>query len=190
MHGAVGLPADSHASLRQQVRCGEGVRHLRRWVSPKEADTEGSPVSLTSQLDRPDVTGRVLQTEVPVLAEHAIKGAGLVKDGQVDLAPLVASCAHPICHTVRGQGIVVPAHEGAIWRTGEVDQLSVPHRPQPTEAHFPFIHPACIHAQRAFNAGGFRRTWRKPKLAADLCMRSQEEWKRLVETFADARGTN
>ena len=42
------------------------------------------------------------QATVPILAGQAGECAGLIKDSQVDLAPLVPAGTHPVGHTVRG----------------------------------------------------------------------------------------
>jgi hypothetical protein len=67
---------------------------------------------------------------VPVLAEEAVKGTGLIEDSQVLVAifsafvigkaGVTSSCSpgtYPIGYAVSGQGIVIPADIAFSWRS-------------------------------------------------------------------------
>jgi hypothetical protein len=152
--------------------------HLGSGISAKVADTEGAPMGLGRQFFGADAARRSFEAKVPVLAGDAIEGASLVKDGQVDLAPLAwrrvrhaATLAHPVGHTVCGKRVVIPTDQRALGRTRQVDQSPLVNGPQSAQAKLPFPKPAGVDAQGTFNA--VLRTWcfgRQAKLVADLAV--------------------
>ncbi len=98
------------------------MRQLRCGISAKVTNTSGILIDLTSQLCGTDpilLPGQV--AEVPVLAEQAIKGAGLIKDSKIFIAIFSflaigkirisnpCSCrTNPTSYTVSRQRIIIP----------------------------------------------------------------------------------
>jgi hypothetical protein len=101
---------------------------LRGGVSSEVTDTRGTIINLISQLGGTDLPlSSSSITKLPVLAEEAIEGAGLIKDCQVFIAifrPLTVAeirvslpCpprANPASYTVGGEGIIIPTHVSLI----------------------------------------------------------------------------
>ena len=109
---------------------------------------------------------------MPVLAEQAVKGAGLIKDGQVLIAifsstgigePGVtspgATGTHPVSDTIGGQGIIIPADISPA--NCDADKLICLVGAQPTVT--PLIHgdAAFIDTEPAF--GSPICPWRLPR---------------------------
>jgi len=128
VHSAIGLPADTQdpppISLQSQSRGAQGVGKLGAGVTAKVADASGSFVRLVGKQGSayPGLL-HYRQAVVPVLAEQAIEGAGLIEDSQVFIAifrpipigeigvtdPAPAG-ANPISDAIGGQGVMIPAN--------------------------------------------------------------------------------
>jgi len=106
------------------------MRQLGSGVSTEIANTRSVPINLTGHLEGISITLFPSGIPIlPVLAEQAIEGARLIKDSQVLIPKLgsltvaeirishfTSSGTNPISYTIRGEGIIIPAHIAFISR--------------------------------------------------------------------------
>ena len=144
VHRSVGFPADAQgsilASLQCQPRDAEGMRELWCGVASKVADTGRLAVRCLGELFCSDVGFDDRCAPIlPVLTEQAVKGTGLVEDGEVlvaifwswavgefRIASFAAPGTHPVCHAVGGEWIIVPADIAPICGSAHKSTFLVP----------------------------------------------------------------
>jgi len=123
------------------------VGQLGRGIAPEIADAGGAGMGRLGQLRRrKPIPGKGPPFEGPVLAEETVEVAGVVKHGQIDVAPFRtggigvlgvapagAPGTEPVGHAVGGQGVVIKADPGP----GGIAALQPPpgYPPGPAEAH-------------------------------------------------------
>lgn len=103
---------------------------------------------------------------MPVLTVSAVKGAGIIEDGQVLIAIFGSSPvgiaritgptsprADPIGNAVSGQRVVIPAHHPSFPCPTQVEEPASSIFPQATESPLPFRDLALVHAYSASDSG-------------------------------------
>jgi len=177
MHRAIGLPADAEDSLliplQGKARGAKGVGKLRRGVTAEVTNTRGLFINLVGELR--SLYPRLLacrQPVVPILAEEAIEGTGLVENSQVfvaifrslSISKIGITCPHspgadPIGYAVGGQRVIIPTNVPLI-STG-TDESTLPVLTQSTVAFSTLPDKALIEAKAAlFSPIIFGRRWR------------------------------